>query len=43
MAQPIDFGDQSDGLECISMLEIVREILRCRLIAEKKLTSVGMA
>lgn len=39
LAQHIGFWDQSDGLELISILEIVRS----RLIAEKNLMSVGVA
>ena len=38
LAQPIGFWDQSDGLEWISILEIVWDVLGSRLIVEKKLT-----
>jgi hypothetical protein len=37
------FLDQSEWLECVCVLENVGDELRSRLIAEKKLTSVGVA
>jgi hypothetical protein len=43
LAQPIGFWDQSGWLECFCVLEIVWEVLRSRLIAEKKLMSMGVA
>lgn len=43
-AQPIGLWDQSEWLECVCILEIVRGgVLRSSLIAEKKLMSVGVA
>ena len=43
LAQPIGLWDQSELLECVGVLKIVWEVLGSRLIAEKKLTSLGMA
>ena len=43
LTQSIGLWDQSEWLECVCVLEIVGDELRSRLIAEKKLTSVGVA
>jgi hypothetical protein len=37
------FWDQSDGLEWISILEIVGEAFQSRLNAEKKLMAMGVS
>jgi hypothetical protein len=39
---PIGFWDQSEWLECVHVLDVFGEVIRSRLIAEKKLTSMGV-
>ena len=43
LVQSISFWDQSEWLESVCILEIVGEVLGSRLIAEEKLTSVGVS
>jgi hypothetical protein len=43
LAQPIGFWDQSEWLECVCFLEIVREVLRFRSGEETNVCGHGLA